>query len=62
MRETYNPYAYPEGLYAGGAAGADFTVGAVYRSGAMGNFFAGHLGGLAVFNRALGDEELARLV
>ncbi|MGG1556016.1 LamG domain-containing protein [Paenibacillus ferrarius] len=62
VRETYNPYAYPEGLYAGGAAGADFTVGAVYRSGAMGNFFAGHLGGLAVFNRALGDDELAQLV
>ncbi|MCS7464306.1 hypothetical protein N0M98_29825 [Paenibacillus doosanensis] len=31
--------------YDGGAEGADFTVGAVYRSGSMGNFYAGPLGG-----------------
>lgn len=60
-RETYNPYPYDLGLYDGGAEGADFTVGAVYRSGSMGNYYAGLLGGLAVFNRALSDEELAGL-
>ncbi|WP_249861134.1 hypothetical protein [Paenibacillus konkukensis] len=30
--------------YDGGAEGADFTVGAVYRSGSMGNFYAGRSG------------------
>ncbi|GAA3412507.1 LamG domain-containing protein [Paenibacillus hodogayensis] len=61
-RQTYNPFLYEEGLYDGGAEGADFTVGSVYRSGTMGNFYAGLLGGLAVFDRALRDEELAAFV
>jgi hypothetical protein len=60
-RVGFNPFAYPHGLYAGGADGADFTVGAVHRGGEMGNWFAGRLGGLAVFDRALGAEELAGL-
>lgn len=60
-RETYNPYEYREGLYDGGEDGADFTVGAVDRSGEIGNFYRGLLGGLAVFNRALSAEEIRKL-
>jgi hypothetical protein len=59
--EQYNPFPYPEGLYDGGKDGADFTVGAVHRGGEWGNFFAGHLGGLAIYDRALTDAELKRL-
>ena len=60
-REGRNPYIYPQGLFAGGADGSDFTVGAVHRSHQMGNWFAGDLGGLAVFSRALSDLEMERL-
>ncbi|WP_127584930.1 LamG domain-containing protein [Paenibacillus koleovorans] len=60
-RETYNPYRYEGGLFDGGEAGADFTVGAVDRSGEPGNFYTGLLGGLAVFGRALSAEELRDL-
>ena len=60
-RERFNPYLYEGDLFDGGPTGADFTVGAVDRSGEIGNFFAGQLGGLAVFNRALGEREIAQL-
>lgn len=60
-RLGFNPYAYPYGLYDGGAAGADFTVGAVYRGGSMGNWFTGRLGGLAVYSRALDSAEMGAL-
>ncbi|MBO9604824.1 MAG: LamG domain-containing protein [Paenibacillaceae bacterium] len=60
-RETYNPYRYEGGLFDGGAEGADFTVCAVDRSGEPGNFYTGLLGGLAVFERALGADELREL-
>lgn len=60
-RETYNPYEYASGLYDGGPEGADFTVAAVHRGGRMGNFYSGLLGGLAVFKKALTEEEIARL-
>jgi len=60
-REGRNPYLYEGGLYDGGASGADFTVGGLDRSGEIGNFFAGQLGGLAVFNRALSEREIAGL-
>lgn len=60
-RETWNPYAYPDGLFDGGEDGADFTVGAVDRSGEIGNFYNGLLGGLAVFNRALSGDEIESL-
>ncbi len=59
--EHYNPFPYSDGLYDGGAEGADFTVGAVHRGGSWGNFFGGHLGGLAIYQRALSDEELQTL-
>lgn len=61
VREGRNPYPYNLGLYDGGADGADFTVGAVDRSGEMGNFFVGQIGGLAVYDRALTPEEMVYL-
>lgn len=60
-REIYNPYLYDKGLFDGGSTGSDFTVGAVHRSGEMGNFYAGLLGGLAVFNKALPADEIRKL-
>jgi len=58
-RPGFNPYAYPGPLHDGKAEGADFSVGTVHRGGEMGNWFVGCLGGLAVFDRALADDELA---
>jgi len=60
-RPGLNPYRYAGGLFDGGPMGADFTVGGVSRSGEMGNWFAGTLGGLAVFQRALSDAEMRQL-
>ena len=60
-RESFNPYYYDAGLYDGGEGGADFTVAAVHRSGEMGNFFAGAMGGLAVYGKALSDTEIHRI-
>jgi hypothetical protein len=52
-----NPYYYPYGM---GNNGSDFTVGAVLLKNGMGNFFKGLIGGLAVFDRALDDDEIYR--
>ncbi len=60
-REGFNPYPYKGGLFDGGASGADFTVGAVDRSGEIGNYYAGQIGGLAVFRQALTEQEIAKL-
>ncbi|TDF98961.1 LamG domain-containing protein [Paenibacillus piri] len=60
-REGYNPYLYDEGLHDGGMDGADFTVGAVHRSGEIGNFYAGLIGGLAIFNRTLTEMEIENI-
>ncbi|MDR1524128.1 MAG: LamG domain-containing protein, partial [Tannerella sp.] len=60
-REGRNPYPYAQGIFDGGENGGDFTVAAVNRSGETGNFFTGQLGGLAVYNRALTDREMAYL-
>lgn len=57
-REGRNPFHYPNGLFDGGDNGADFTIGAVSRSGEPGNFFHGVLGMVAVFNRALSNVEI----
>ena len=71
---TRNPYHYAAGIHRGGESGASaFTVGAVSLpdirlghprfdpSTTMGNTFAGLIGGLAVFSRALSDDEIARM-
>jgi hypothetical protein len=53
-----NPYSWPHGL---GDNAGDFTVGAVQLTAGMGNFFAGAIGGLAVYSRALDATELTKL-
>jgi hypothetical protein len=60
-RSIRNPYHYPGGLFDGGQDGADFTVGAVDRSQEIGNFFVGSIGGLAIYNKALTNEEMHQL-
>lgn len=53
--QTKNPYYFPNGI---GNNGSDFTVGAVLLTSGMGNFFKGLIGGLAVFDRALSENEI----
>jgi hypothetical protein len=53
-----NPYYFPDGI---GENGSDFTVGSVLLKSGMGNFFKGQIGGLAVFNKALTDNEIINL-
>lgn len=71
-RGDRNPYAYDLGIFDGGPGGADFTVGAVTRpekvddqfrdvGSVVANRYLGLLGGLAVFDRALSDDEMAAL-
>ena len=56
--EGYNPFPLPNGLFHGNA---DFTVGAVDRSGEIGNYLNGTLGGLAIYSRVLKEDELKTL-
>jgi hypothetical protein len=56
--QSKNPYHFPDGM---GNNGSDFTVGAVLLKSGMGNFYHGLIGGLAVFNRALTDDEITKL-
>jgi hypothetical protein len=58
LTQSKNPYYFPDGM---GNNGSDFTVGAVLLKAGMGNFFKGQIGGLAVFDRALGEKEIRRL-
>lgn len=60
-RPGLNPYFWPCAVNDGGKDGSDFTAGAVFRNGEMGNGFAGQLGGLAVYGQALLPEQIARL-
>lgn len=60
-RPGRNPYPYEGGIFDGGESGSDFSVGGVSRSGEMGNWFSGQLGGLAVWRRALSPIEIGRL-
>lgn len=56
-----NPYPMAGGLHDGGPGGSDFTVGAVDRSGEMGNFFCGRIAALAVYARTLTPAEMFAL-
>jgi len=60
-RPALNPYSMAGGLFNGGPDGSDFTVGAVDRGGNIGNFFTGHLAGLAAYDRALTPAEMYAL-
>lgn len=55
LTQSKNPYYFPDGM---GNNGSDFTVGAVLLKSGMGNFFKGQIAGLAVFNRALTENEI----
>jgi hypothetical protein len=57
--QSKNPYSFPYGM---GNNGSDFTVGAVLLRNGMGNFFKGQIGGLAVFDRSLDENEINTLV
>jgi hypothetical protein len=60
--ENHNPFPYADGIFDGGAEGSEFTVGANHVADIENNNqFGGKMSGLAVFDRALTDEELARL-
>lgn len=56
--QSKNPYRFTDGI---GNNGSDFTVGAVLLKSGMGNSFKGQIGGLAVFERALSDDEFRSL-
>lgn len=58
LRQSKNPYYFPDGI---GSNGSDFTVGSVYVHGNMGNFYKGLIGGIAVFDRALTEEEMKKI-
>jgi len=60
-RTGLNPYSMAGGLHDGGPNGSDFTVGAVDRSGEIGNFFTGQIAGLAIYRRALTPAEIYAL-
>jgi len=60
-RPGLNPYPMAGGIHDGGLNGSDFTVGSAHRLGVMGNFFCGHIAGLAVYNRALMASEMFAL-
>jgi len=57
-----NPWWYPHGLYQpkDAVSGGPFTIGRVIHS-SRGVGFTGWIGGVAVFDRALSEEELIRL-
>lgn len=59
-RPGLNPYYWPCPINDGGAAGSDFTVGGVLRHGAMGNWFRGALGGLAIYDQCLDETSIER--
>jgi len=56
--QSKNPYYFPNNM---GDNGSDFTVGAVLLKSGMGNYFRGQIGGLAVFDRVLTDNELLNI-
>lgn len=60
-RPGLNPYFWPCAINNGGPGGSDFTVAAVDRSGLIGNWYTGLLGGLAVYDVALTGEQIAEL-
>ena len=57
--QSKNPYFFPYGI---GNNGSAFTVGAVLLKNGMGNYYKGLIGGLAVFDRALNENEIEILV
>jgi hypothetical protein len=60
--EGYNPYKFPDGIYDGGEKGSGFKVGVTDElHGKKCNWFAGTVGGIALFDRALTAAEMKTL-
>jgi hypothetical protein len=60
--DGYNPFHFPNGIYDGGPDGSGFKVGVSDDlHGEECNWFAGIIGGVAVFSRALNAEEIKHL-
>ena len=66
-KTQFDPYFHGRGIFRsanqpGKIGGSDFTIGARYVGGSViGGATIGKFGGLAVFNRALTDEEMRKL-
>lgn len=60
-RPGLNPFYWPQAINDGGDQGSDFTVGGVFRNREMGNWFAGSLGGLAIYDQALPESMILSL-
>ena len=58
LRQVKNPYYFPDGI---GDNGSDFTVGAVFVANRIGNYFKGDIAAIAVYDRALGAEEIEKI-
>lgn len=58
LRQCKNPYYFPYGI---GDNGSDFTVGAVLLKNGMGNFFKGQIGGIAVYDKSLSDDDMRKI-
>lgn len=58
LRQVKNPYYFPDGI---GDNGSDFTVGAVFVANRIGNYFKGDIAAIAVYDRALTAEEIAKI-
>lgn len=56
--QSKNPYYFPDGI---GDNGSDFTVGAVFVKGKIGNHYRGNISWIAIYDRALSDSEIADL-
>lgn len=59
--EKTNPFRYDTGIFNGGDNGADFTIGANSVRNTMTNQFIGLIDGLAVFNKALSEDEIFKI-
>ena len=60
-RPGLSPYFWPCEMNNPGDSGADFTVGAVNRSGVMGNFYVGLMGGLSIYDQVLTEQQIQYL-
>lgn len=58
LRQVKNPYYFPDGI---GDNGSDFTVGAVFVANRIGNYFKGDIAAIALYDRALSDEEIGKI-
>eukprot|EP00118_Oscarella_pearsei_P003459 m.14370 g.14370 ORF g.14370 m.14370 type:complete len:279 (+) comp25713_c0_seq2:61-897(+) len=58
-RMGLNPFLYDKGIFDGGSHGADFTVGSNSAFGQKHNYVYGMIGGVAIYNTTLTDQEMS---